>query len=318
MVNGEWRMSRSPFTVHRLPFTIPMIHWLMQSHSAHPNLARGIPPVGLLSDVEWERWENLTTEKRKRDWLCGRWTAKLLLQNLYREKTGYTIPGDSFSIINNAGGVPLVTGHWSLATGYSLSISHSHGYALCAVAEHPHYSIGADLERIEERVDGFVEDYFTAGERERVACCVLRNQANTHHAIRNTLINATWSAKEAVLKALHLGLSVDTRTVECLIEPFVEPPTCWTPFTIQCDNNRLPHPAPKLKGWWQVQGDFVLTVAMGKVAGDEESRHEKESSALGMSGSNRTGGIVSAEYGYPGPQQPQPAHPFPGDRPSIR
>ena len=256
-------MSRSAFTIHRLPFTIPMIHWLMQSTETHPDLARGVPPAGLLSAVERERWQHLTTEKRKRDWLCGRWTAKLLLQNRLREHTGHTIPLDSFSIINNADGVPLITGHWSLATGYSLSLSHSNSHAFCAVVEKPHCAIGADLEQITARSDGFVEDYFTVEERERVAWCVLRNQANTHYTIRDTLINATWSAKEAVLKALHLGLSVDTRAVECLIEPFVEPPTDWTPFTIQCDNSRLPRPAPTLNGWWQVKEAFVLTVAVG-------------------------------------------------------
>lgn len=247
-----------------------MIHWLIQSHSAHSGLAQGMPPVGLLSDVEWERWEHLTTEKRKRDWLCGRWTAKLLLQNLYREKTGHTIPLDSFSIINNMDGVPLVTGHWSLATGYSLSISHSHGYALCAVIEHPHCPIGADMEKIVERVDGFVEDYFTVEEQKRVAGCVLRQEEiPTPYATRNTLINAIWSAKEAVLKALHLGLSVDSRAVECLIEPFVEPPHDWIPFTIHCDDARLPHPAPPLTGWWRVQDTFVLTVAVeANMSGD--------------------------------------------------
>lgn len=248
----------------------PPITWLMQSVTMHPDLERGIPPVGLLSAVERARFEQLTIEKRKRDWLCGRWTAKLLLQNLFREKTGHTIPLDNFSIINNMDGVPLVTGHWSLATGYSLSISHSHGYALCAVIEHPHCPIGADLERIEERVDGFVDDYFTEAEQEMIISCggqaFLRTTRNSQLATRNILTNATWSAKEAVLKALHLGLSVDTRAVECLIEPFVDPPTCWTQFTIRCDNNRLPHPAPALQGWWQVQGDFVLTVVMGGAA----------------------------------------------------
>lgn len=240
-----------------------MIHWLIQSTEAHPDLVRGVPPAGLLSEVEWARFEQLATEKRKRDWLCGRWTAKLLLQNLYREKTGYTIPLDNFSISNNAAGVPLITGHWLLRTGYSLSISHSNQYAFCVAVEEPNCPIGADMEIVTPRVDGFVEDYFTEAERERGAWCVVYKNEKTHHAPHTILINATWSAKEAVLKALHLGLSVDTRVVECLIEPFIEPPTEWTPFTIRCDNSRLPRPAPILHGWWQVKEDFVLTVAVG-------------------------------------------------------
>lgn len=241
------------------------VAWLLQSAMMHPDLERGIPPSGLLSAIEWERWEGLTTEKRKRDWLCGRWTAKLLLQSMYRERNGDTVPLDSFSITNNADGVPRITGYWSLAKSYSFSLSHSHDHAFCAAIERPHCPIGADLERIEERVNGFVADYFTAEEQERVACCLSGKNENTPHAPRTTLINAIWSAKEAALKALHLGLSVDTRAVECLIEPFVEPPASWTPFVIQCDNNRLPRPAPELLGWWQVQDDFVLTVAIGNL-----------------------------------------------------
>lgn len=246
--------------------TASPVAWLLQSATSHPDLTRGVPPSGLLSAVEWARFEQLTTVKRKQDWLCGRWTAKIILQNLLRERTGHTIPLDSFSVINNADGVPQITGHWSLATGYSLSISHSHNHAFCAVVERPRHPIGADIEYIEERSDGFVEDYFTAEEQTRVAWYAKHDAPiATHHAPRTTLINAIWSAKEAVLKALHLGLSVDTRAVECLIEPFIEPSTNWTPFTIRCDNNRLPRPAPELQGWWQVQSDFVLTVVIGNL-----------------------------------------------------
>lgn len=236
-----------------------MIHWLMQSAQAHPDLARGVPPAGLLSALERARFEQLVTPKRKRDWLCGRWTAKLLLQKLYREEAGHTIPLDSFSITNNADGVPLVTGHWSLGTNYSLSLSHSHDHAFCAVIERSYSRIGVDMERIVSRGDGFVEDYFTTTEQ-----ALFRAAQNAEFGRRNICINGTWSAKEAVLKALHLGLSVDTRAIQCLLEPFIEPPTRWTSFTIRCDDSRLPRPAPTLAGWWQVQGEFVLTVVVGE------------------------------------------------------
>ncbi|MCL4868971.1 MAG: 4'-phosphopantetheinyl transferase superfamily protein [Anaerolineae bacterium] len=239
-----------------------MIHWLMQSAAAHPDLAQGLPPAGLLSEVERDRLAQLTTEKRRRDWLCGRWTAKLLLQTLHREKTGHCVPLDCFSIVNNADGVPLITGHWSLATGYALSLSHSHDHAFCAIVTRPQCPIGADLERIETRGDGFVEDYFTEAEKSRILL-LPQDASRRQDSLRSIYINATWSAKEAALKALHLGLSVDTRAVECLIEPFTEPPTDWTPFTVHGDDARLPCPAPPLIGWWRVQDAFVLTVAVG-------------------------------------------------------
>ncbi|MCB8986887.1 MAG: 4-phosphopantetheinyl transferase family protein [Ardenticatenaceae bacterium] len=68
---------------------------------------------------------------------------------------------------------------------------------------------------------------------------------------------AVWSAKEAVLKALHLGLTVDTRCVECLIAPVAERPSTWTPFTIGCDDGCLFSPPPA--EWLVVRGITTLS-----------------------------------------------------------
>ena len=65
-----------------------MIHWLLQSTDAHPDLARGHPPVGLLCKLEHARLSNLTIDKRRREWLLGRWTAKQLLQAYLEQETG--------------------------------------------------------------------------------------------------------------------------------------------------------------------------------------------------------------------------------------
>jgi phosphopantetheinyl transferase (holo-ACP synthase) len=80
--------------------------------------------------------------------------------------------------------------------------------------------------------------------------------------MRNVAVTAVWSAKEAVLKALHLGLTVDTRSVACMIEPLGERPLTWTPFTIHCDNTKLAQTAPALTGWWRTYENFVLTLVV--------------------------------------------------------
>jgi 4'-phosphopantetheinyl transferase len=133
-----------------------------------------------------------------------------------------------------------------------LSISHSHGHAFCAFLKDENVVLGADIELIEPRKPVFVADYFTDVERERVAAVSAECQP--------TLVTAIWSAKEAALKALHKGLSVDTRSVSCLIEPIETVSAEWQPFDIDIDRSRLPE-APDLTGIWCVFGRFVLTIA---------------------------------------------------------
>jgi 4'-phosphopantetheinyl transferase len=147
----------------------------------------------------------------------------------------------------------------------TLSISHSGDRAFCAAVgmlssgEITGGMLGADIERIETRSPGFVEAYFTETESALLERAPARS--------RDILVTATWSAKEAALKALHLGLTVDTRSATCLIEPVLEDGLPWTPFQIQWDVRRLNSIAqlsgdiPHLLGWWRIMDGFVLTLA---------------------------------------------------------
>ncbi len=231
-----------------------MIHWLVQTTQNHPALMQGVPPQGLLAPVEADKYASLKTEKRRRDWLLGRWTAKHLVQQVLNEH-GRPVSLDQVAIRNRETGEPylqLLSDFDSREFPFTISISHSANHAVCAVTERPFWPIGIDLEKIEPRGESFVQDYFTQDEQQLV------NQATTE--VRNTLITAMWSAKEAALKALHLGLQADTRAVNCLIQPEGKRPLTWTPFTIQLDTAKLGQP-PMLSGWWRTIDDFVLTVA---------------------------------------------------------
>lgn len=224
-----------------------MIHWLTQTHHE-------IPACDYLTETELARFQELKTAKRRTDWLLGRWTAKRLLQTVIWETDGITLPLDMITITNNPDGVPncqLPIANCQL----SISISHAHGRAFVAATEKVNAPIGADMELIQPRPAGFAEEYFALAE-----IGLGYGLVGQERAVWET---AVWSAKEAVLKALHLGLSVNTRAVSCLIEPMAQPPGIWTPFAIRCDNGRLPRPAPPLTGWWRVEDGFVLTIAVG-------------------------------------------------------
>lgn len=217
-----------------------MITWLVQSTEMMPNHAEW------LNSAEQMRYNALKTDKRRRDWLLGRWTAKQLIA----DTTG-PLPLHEIEIANRDTGEPTFTVQGNAGMG-QLTISHSHGHAFCALLCDDCAALGADMELIEPRRPVFVADYFTDAEKERVAAVAPESQP--------AVITAVWSAKEAALKAAHTGLSVDTRSVSCLIGPDGLHSAEWRSFTIDIDRRRLPD-APALRGWWRTLDPFVLTIA---------------------------------------------------------
>jgi 4'-phosphopantetheinyl transferase len=131
---------------------------------------------------------------------------------------------------------------------WSLSISHSQGKALAALLKGG--VVGADLERVEGRAAVFVEDYFTEAERAAVGMVPAGE--------RDGWITGIWSAKEAALKALRIGLGVDTRAVSCVGTRLDGE---WSPVDIRVDAGRLGEEA-RLREWWRLEGGYVLSVAI--------------------------------------------------------
>ncbi|MCA9940000.1 MAG: 4'-phosphopantetheinyl transferase superfamily protein [Anaerolineales bacterium] len=252
-----------------------MIHWLTQTAAAHPDLVLGLSPAGLLTAAEEARFVALHTDKRRRDWLLGRWTAKHLLQQVIAGKIGIPPSLQTITIHNQLNGAPVARylhpeeeTPSPIPDQFTLSISHAGEYAFCALVEQPDWPMGADIEQITPRAAAFVSDYFTPPEQE-----LLRQSPPPFY---DMMVTAMWSAKEATLKALQLGLTVDTRAVTCLIAPVHNYPRTWTPFTVELDEGllvgRLPaHLAAKsnfhrgvlrtaLTGWWQMIPGYVLTI----------------------------------------------------------
>ena len=278
-----------------------MINWLLQSAAEHPDLASGVPSPGVFSPAELLRLEQFRFEKRRREWLLGRWTAKQLLRNHLRERHAFDAPLDALVIGREPGGAPpaILDGQQALEAGWpvqeveelpligaageqpagpaltvvgvrlpvSLSISHSNGAAFCALlptnGASPRWQLGADIERIAGRSEQFRASFLTAVENRWISGAVAE--------LADTLVTATWSAKESVLKALQLGLTVDTRQVTALCQ-IAGDLTQWTAVQIDCDATILPLPnvadgvsaavSHRLTGWWRIDGDYVLTMAL--------------------------------------------------------
>jgi 4'-phosphopantetheinyl transferase len=201
-----------------------LIYWLVDCTTAD------LENTLKLSSAERECFLRLKSAKRRHDWLLGRWTAKRLL---------HRVVGEVPEILSGADGAPFVPHFPTLC----LSISHSGDYAFCAALWNAH--IGVDIERISPRSNGFVEDYFTADERALVI---------TAPDYVPTLI---WSAKEAALKTLYLGLRADTRSVNVAPALPNRPLSDdWLALTADCGAHGL------LPGWWRLIHDCVLTIAV--------------------------------------------------------
>jgi 4'-phosphopantetheinyl transferase len=195
----------------------------------------------------------LRVPKRRRDWRLGRWTAKCAVAQLLQ------LPHDSASfegieILADSLGAPVVYLSREPAA-VSISLSHRDGVSACVITQ-AMIPLGCDLELIEARSDSFVADYFTEGEQTIVA--------ERHGDQRDQLVTTLWSAKESVLKALRVGLRVDTRDVDiCLHDQSPVSLFClpgrWHSFQAHCQNGQALH------GWWSSSANLIRTFATMEV-----------------------------------------------------
>ena len=201
--------------------------------------------------------------KRRRDWRLGRYAAKRAVRT-FLEIPG--LPPDAPEIRAAADGAPEALRD-GVALPVVLSISHSGGCGLCAVAAAP-VALGCDIERLEERGEALVRDYFTPGE---IDYCL-----GATGELRTLRANLVWSAKESVLKALREGLRRDTRSVE--VDPGAETGgerNGWNPWTGRClESGR------HFSGWWRAREGYVLTLASDREGVPEEAGAGREGSWL--------------------------------------
>jgi 4'-phosphopantetheinyl transferase len=216
------------------------IYWLEQTELDVP------PANDWLSAHERSCLATLRFLKRRSDWRLGRWTAKQALAAYLN------LPTDLLFLPNlevraAACGAPEAFLYGQPAA-IAISLSHRAGTALCAVG--PGRNFGCDLELVEPRSAAFVDDYFTADERALVG--------DTPLSERPLLLALLWSAKESALKALRVGLRLDTRCMS-VIPSLAERPLAvdsgpWCSLRVHYSNTQT------FSGWWRRETDLVRTV----------------------------------------------------------
>src|SRR6266496_396685 len=230
------------------------VYWLEQTEADVPVVNRW------LSAREMSLLHRMRFPKRRNDWRLGRWTAKRALAACLNLPNNLSALAGT-EILAAPSGAPEVL-LFSQRAPVTISLSHRAGRAICGVALSED-CIGCDLEIVEPRSDAFTVDYFTASEQTLVE--------QTPMEERPLLVTLLWSAKESALKALHMGLRLDTT---CLDVRFVEElpaaieqyrhsllisssapnPDEWHPLHVLVLGGQAFH------GWWRHADHMVRTV----------------------------------------------------------
>ncbi len=177
---------------------------------------KDLPPAdSFLSSSESAYLQTLRAEKRKGDWLGGRFALKTLLAResgllplcslpVEGETAAPEMSAAALSVLKNIDIVKLPSGAPQVFVGSvpdarSVSITHSNGWAAAAVSA-PQTFLGIDLEKIEPRSRAWSEEFFLPQER--------GDGSDAH-------LTKIWTQKEAVVKLLGRGLSLNTREIIC-------------------------------------------------------------------------------------------------------
>jgi phosphopantetheinyl transferase len=230
-----------------------MFRHVLVRASEYPWLDSGQAWPGFLSPREEAILAGMEFLPRRRKWLLGRAAAKRLVRAMSGPQP---VAETGISVLNRSSGEPFVLvegrGEWE----FPISVSHRSEVGLAAAPEDRGARIGADIETVEPRDPALVRQFFTSGEAELVASS---GEAD------DEVVARIWSAKEAVLKLLGLGLRLDTRgiVVDLRGEPFLECPAGWRPLAVKvCVEAPAPPVPGLLRVLWRREANHVLTVAV--------------------------------------------------------
>jgi phosphopantetheinyl transferase len=156
-----------------------------------------------LTAAELRAYRALRVPKRRREWLAGRVAAKEVVRRRY-----------GLAGAGGLGAVEIVTeprGRPSYRLGaraarFGLSISHAEPVAVAALARRPDEAVGVDVENVEARGPGF--ESLLLSHREKTA---LEGVTGPE---RSRKITRIWTVKEAVTKALGIGLRLPLPLLE--------------------------------------------------------------------------------------------------------
>ncbi|MDI7267638.1 MAG: 4'-phosphopantetheinyl transferase superfamily protein, partial [Myxococcota bacterium] len=164
--------------------------------------------AGYLGPAESSLYRQIGSRKRRVDWLGGRLAAKRLAASYLLEVVGVRVAEADIGVVADTHGAPdvRIAGRPDLERLLpAVAISHGAGRAVAVLA--PRNSgtrVGVDVEAIEPRSPAFSRHVLTEREA-RLA------EASPLNGGTLTLL---WTVKEAVSKALGVGMTIDPRDID--------------------------------------------------------------------------------------------------------
>ena len=169
---------------------------------------RGGDINGVLSEAEREGYERLRSAQRRGEWLAARLAAREAARRWALLFYGERIDSTDICVFKSESGEPQLRWRDGAKGGRplpALSLTHTSGLAVAVVSmPGPRCRLGVDLEPLEARSEAFGSAYFSAGERALSVGTLQVGQRET----------ALWTVKEAVSKALGLGLQLSASEIE--------------------------------------------------------------------------------------------------------
>jgi len=153
----------------------------------------------LLTAGEKVSYHAFKIDKRRYEWLAGRLGVKLLVCDVYG------VEPNEVDVQPNWTRKPFarVNGEFIDAC---ISITHSGDLAVCGLVKGG--KLGLDVEHVEERNPGMLEEAFSDNERKALGPGLIDWWEVTHH----------WTRKEAVAKALGIGLGLSLHDIKAVGE----------------------------------------------------------------------------------------------------
>ena len=167
----------------------------------------------LLSDEERQALERLRSRQRQGEFVAARMAARRLSLRWLSEVRGRETDVLVLSVKKAESGKPSMVLESEQGPSVSwpdLAITHTGGIAEAMLSVDRAVSVGVDREMIEERSAGFARHYFTPEERS------LHWPTSARSLDESGRLTAMWAVKEAVSKALGLGLELSTEEIEIL------------------------------------------------------------------------------------------------------
>jgi 4'-phosphopantetheinyl transferase len=221
------------------------LHWWAGHEDALPS------GLDWLSARERARVEGMRFTKRRTEYLLRRWVGKRAVAARAGLPSG-TGSLARIEVLNRVTGAPYVAIDGA-PSPWEISLSDRAGSAVAVIGarDGDRSALGVDIEVVEPRSRGFVSDFLTPAEQAWVAGAA----AGDARLGPDAAANLVWSAKEAALKVLGLGLRADTRWVDVALVDHEVRGDGWAQLRVTWRGGRV------IPGWWRREGDYLLTVA---------------------------------------------------------